>query len=53
MCVCVCVCVCMYVEKVKRKKSMFDGLFRFDFNLFLHAKVLYQNYFSMKNNYER
>ena len=55
----------MYVNKlsnifffrVKRKKNMFDGLFILQristLNFFLNAKVFYQNYFSMRNNYER
>ena len=45
----------MYVEKVKRKKNMFDFFYlptRFDFNLFLNAEVFYRNYFSIRKDYE-
>ena len=49
----VCVCVCVYIEKVKRKKNMCDGLFANAFRLqsFFNAKVFYRNYFIMMNNY--
>ena len=46
----------MYVEKEKQKKNMSDGLFICQCiltSIFLDAKVFYQNYFSMRNNYER
>ena len=47
----------MNIEKVKWKKNMFDGLFIYQHIstsiLFFNAKVFYQNYFSMRNNYER
>ena len=43
----------MCVEKVKRKKITFDCLFPNAFRLqsFLKAKIFYQNYFSIGNNY--
>ena len=46
----------IYIEKVKRKKNMFDSLFVNTFRLqsfFFNAKVFYRNYFSMRNNYDR
>ena len=54
--VCVCVCVCVCVEKVKPKKiCLMVCLFANAFQLqsFLNAKVFHQNYFSMRNDYNR
>ena len=46
----------MYVEKVKRKKDMFDDLSIFQRVLtlifFFNTKVFYQNYFTMRINYD-
>ena len=63
VCVCVCVKKCvessrMYVEKVKWKKDicLMVCLFAKAFQLqsfFLNAKIFYQNYFRMRNNYDR
>ena len=47
----------MFVERVKRKKDiclmvqLFANAFQRQF-FFLNAKIFYQNYFSMTNNYE-
>ena len=47
----------MYVEKVKWKKNMFDGLFicqRISTSIFIWMQMFffYQNYFNIRNNYE-
>ena len=47
----------MYVEKVKMKKVMFDGLFIWQHVstsiFFLKTKVFYQNHFRMKNDFDK
>ena len=46
----------MHIEKIKQKKNVYWFVYSptcFNFTLFFNSKVFHQNYFCMRNNYDR